>query len=130
MPKAVKPKTNKAARAKSSNPYWTRETDMILETGTVRESRKNGDVDQYFLTPAEAASCLPLIEGGVGGGYEKTPATFLYSMATVASRFVFEKLLKEKKKGKFLNVPFTLQVRRVGSGILHQLAEGAKKNMM
>ena len=100
---------------------------MILETGTVRASRKNGLVDQYFLTQLEAEECLPLIEGGVG--YEKTPATYLYSMATVESRFVFKKLLLlKKKKGKSLNVPFTLQVRWFG--IFHQLAEGAKKNMM
>ena len=127
MPKDSKSKRNWAARAKSLFPYGTRGAEMILETGTVRASRKNGLVDQYFLTQLEAEECLPLIEGGVG--YEKTPATFLYCMATVESRFIFKKLLLKKKKGKSLNVPFTLQVRRFGC-ILHQLAEGAKKNMM
>ena len=130
MPKALKPKTNRTARAKKSNPYWTREADMNLETGTVRESRTEGKVDQYFLTEREAEECFPLIDWGVGSDYEKTPATFLYSMATVSSRFVFRKLSLLKKKGKFLDVPFTLQVRRFGCGALHQLAEGAKKNMM
>jgi len=129
MPKAVK-KTNRAARAKKTNPYWTREVDMHLETGTVRESRTEGKVDQYFLTEREAEECFSLIEWGVGSDYEKTPAIFLYSMATVSSRFVFRKLLLQKKKGKFLDVTFTLQVRRFGCGARHQLAEGAKKNRM
>ena len=126
MPKAVNPKTNRAARVKSSKPYETRGAEMIMENGTVRSSRENGRVDQYFLSNAEAQSCLPLIEGGVGVGYEKTPATFLYSMATVASRHAFRKLLLQKKKGKSLNVPFTLQVLKV----VGKLAEGFKKNMM
>ena len=129
MPKVVK-KPNWAARAKKTNPYWTREADTNLETGTVRESRTEGKVDQYFLTEREAAECFPLIDWGVGFDYEKTPATFMYSMATVSSRFVFGKLYLLKKKGKFLDVPFTLQIRRVECGALHQLAEGAKKNMM
>jgi hypothetical protein len=103
---------------------------MHLETGTVRESRTEGKVNQYFLTEQEAEECFPLIEWGVGSDYEKTPATFLYSMATESSRFVFRKLLGMKKKGKFLDVPFTLQVLRYGCGALHQLAEGAKKNRM
>ena len=129
MPKVVK-KPNWAARAKKTNPYWTREADTNLETGTVRESRTEGKVDQYFLTEREAEECFPLIDWGVGSDYEKTPATFLYSMATVSSRFVFGKLYLLKKKGKFLDVPFTLQILRVECGALHQLAEGAKKNMM